>query len=127
MKHSVIKTETCPDCGSQKLRRRGVDGYISGRELGRPGGAKGKEFFHIEWDCPECGPNVCPIMAPKPCQVCPAPSDHSLDGRSLNESVTGMVEWVPGLPSQIPMCDNGDCFNKLKGVVEEEMSNAFFE
>lgn len=54
-----MKKMTCPMCGAE-ARRRIETGYISGRELGRPPGAKGSDTFEVFWSCPIHG-DVIPI------------------------------------------------------------------
>ena len=44
----------CPKCGAE-VKRGIIPGYIGGRELGRPGGAKGIDTSYIAFVCSVCG------------------------------------------------------------------------
>jgi len=42
-----------------------------------------------------------------------------------NAAVTGLYEWVPGVPNQVNICP--DCGNKLDDLIREKIDEVFRE
>lgn len=129
LKLGIIEDTACPQCSSTEIKRVAVDdGYATSTELGRPGGAKGKDLWHVEYHCSTCkGIFYHTISVPASCEICKQASTYSLYGDQISEKIAGIYDHIPGLPTRIALCDNPDCLKKLKTLAEEKISDGFYE
>lgn len=127
----------CRDCGSFNIVRKGVDcGYTSASELGRPAGAKGRDEFAVAEFCGDCESGNF-AHTPVPCHVCGFDawfSDEGLTGVDIAgrcHGLTGIHDWVPGLPNDVNICGCSECSAALDKeiirLVEETLDDGGFE
>lgn len=125
--HRLSTKKTCRACGSTRIRQVAHDlGYTSARELGRPAGAKGRDEFVCYLSCEDCG-GVDIVDTPSPCFICGKDPDEAVDLCHFCEEVTGLYEWVPGLPNTVNLCEQPKCREVLASRVKKIMAEAFFE
>ena len=122
----LVETSRC-DCGGQ-LEYKSETGYISARELGRPGGAKGGDTWVVWYECDNCHTTRGELhLIPEPCHICKGEPAQQYDMCQFSELVTGMYEWVPGIDNSVNLCLNPACFQALEKKVARIMSETFFE
>jgi len=117
----------CITCGSFNVSRKGVDcGYSTASELNRPSGAKGRDEFAVIETCDDCG--SCDLAeSPLPCHICGNAPITGCDLCNQNHEVTGMFEWVPGMPNAVNLCANPACLTALNNKIKAVMDAAFEE
>jgi len=119
----LLTQKTCTTCGG-KIVRKGLNcGYSSAKELGRPAGAKGRDEFAIIDECQDCGGGRYEIL-PIPCHICNGQSTQYIDLASRCEEVTGIFDFVPGLPSSINLCASAKCETALNNTINRLVSEA---
>lgn len=115
----------CDKCGGYNIRRTGHNlGYTSAEDLGRPAGAKGRDEFIIVDVCADCG-SVCISEVSEPCYICGGDPVEGINMSARNEIVTGIYEWVPGLPNTVNLCGAADCSKQLNERIIRAMDEAF--
>jgi len=117
----MVTEKRCKRCGG-KVRRTGADaGYSTAQELGRPAGAKGRDEFIVFEACVDCGWTDYEEV-PVPCHICGGEPVEEIDLCARNHEVTGMYEWVPGLPTTVNIC--GNCGKALDAEITRLMKEA---
>ena len=120
----LLTRKTCKECGGE-IVRKGVDcGYSSAKSLGRPAGAKGRDEFAILEICQDCGGGKYEIL-PVPCHICGGTGTEYVDIAGRSNDITGIFDYVPGLPSSVNLCGKPDCGQNLNAEIDRLVTEAF--
>lgn len=123
-----ITSRICPKCGGELVQKTET-GYISGRALGRPAGAKGCDTWSDWVECKKCGEKLGEFpRVVEPCHVCGSEENLTCYNMcEISEFATGFYEWVPGIDNYVNLCSDPACFRALVKKVKKIMRNPWFE
>lgn len=118
-----ITEKRCRNCGGE-IKRSGVDlGYSTAKELDRPVGAKGRDEYAVIDACVDCG-GVDWDWQSSPCHICGEGGKRGILLIDFAQQVTGIGDWVPGLPNEVNLCNKSECWHTLAKEVDKKMEEA---